>query len=210
MFSRWSSDDTSGSCVYLDTDGFWKATQCEEKLGGAICHKPHGEEMLHTHILKHSYRLLLPLVDLPVYKTFFLDILFLPLGVHLYCMMMEKRAYNYVNSWSKWLDSFKLLLKFNQELEKHRDSLFTVKWQRWEADLFIFNLKKNLNLCITEEIITTPEDVAVKCPHKINGPNWIPFKKNCYSFQLVATRWEQFDQGRIQETCKKLRTNFTF
>ncbi|XP_037549016.1 lymphocyte antigen 75 [Nematolebias whitei] len=55
-----------------------------------------------------------------------------------------------------------------------------------------------------KEIIPKPEEVAVKCPHVIKGPNWIPWRNNCYTFQLTRTRWDYFNKGQVSQTCRTI------
>ncbi|KPP69222.1 lymphocyte antigen 75 precursor-like [Scleropages formosus] len=45
-------------------------------------------------------------------------------------------------------------------------------------------------------------DVVAKCPHKGSGPNWIPFRNNCYTFQLASSRWDDLDKD-VRNTCAK-------
>ncbi|KAK3561497.1 hypothetical protein QTP86_005998 [Hemibagrus guttatus] len=94
MFSRWGPEETVGGCVYLDTDGFWKATECGEELKGAICGMP--------------------------------------------------------------------------------------------------------------QVKIIPSEDTKKCPHVSNGPNWIPFRNNCYTFLLRAVRWQEHDNHNKQQTCQRL------
>ncbi|XP_060735001.1 lymphocyte antigen 75 [Tachysurus vachellii] len=95
VFSRWGPEEAVGRCVYLDIDGYWKATECGEKLKGAICHLP----------------------------------------------------------------------------------------------------QDNNNM---------PSEDTKTCPHESNGPNWIPFKNNCYTFLLQGIRWQDHDNNKEQQTCRHL------
>lgn len=129
VFSRWGQDEVVGRCVYMDTDGFWKATECEEKLNGTICGKPQGRK---------------------ISKTLFMNISIcsLVIGITKYFLFLNK------------LDN------------------------------------------------SIPSK-QTKCPHESNGPNWIPFKNNCYTFLLRASRWQEHDKGSERKTCQSFGMVYT-
>ncbi|GCC22034.1 hypothetical protein chiPu_0000418 [Chiloscyllium punctatum] len=62
-------------------------------------------------------------------------------------------------------------------------------------------------ICHVQQKETVPErpDVeTVKCPHKIEGPLWIPFRNNCYAFLLNAEMPGFFQESTVHSLCKKL------
>ncbi|XP_043550432.1 lymphocyte antigen 75-like [Chiloscyllium plagiosum] len=62
-------------------------------------------------------------------------------------------------------------------------------------------------ICHVQQKETVPErpDVeTVKCPHKIEGPLWIPFRNNCYAFLLNAEMPGLFQESTVHSLCKKL------
>ncbi|XP_048389603.1 lymphocyte antigen 75 isoform X2 [Stegostoma tigrinum] len=62
-------------------------------------------------------------------------------------------------------------------------------------------------ICHDQQKETAPEkpDVeTVKCPHKIEGPLWIPFRNNCYAFLLNAEKPRFFQGSTVHSMCKKL------
>lgn len=159
VFSRWSSEPTSGGCVYLDTDGFWKAAECEDQLGGAICYKPHSE-----------------------------------------CKCRQQKYHRLDVLVVCWVQLFPGTFKGTKEHKSfnvlHKDSLLN-------------SLNTKVHLCLLDEVIPSPEHAATKCPHSIKGPNWIPWMSNCYTFQLVPTRWDAFKNNKANDTCKELRKSWT-
>uniref|UniRef100_A0A8V5GL26 Lymphocyte antigen 75 n=1 Tax=Melopsittacus undulatus TaxID=13146 RepID=A0A8V5GL26_MELUD len=62
-FSRWSEDDeeTSEECVFLDTDGFWKTSDCSSENRGVICYASesilYGEEEVHDYMEKCPHKI---------------------------------------------------------------------------------------------------------------------------------------------------------
>ncbi|RXN10749.1 lymphocyte antigen 75-like protein [Labeo rohita] len=64
--------------------------------------------------------------------------------------------------------------------------------------------RQNISICQHyAEKTVTPEVDSVKCPHKSNGQNWIPFRKNCYTLLLGASRWGNSEINE-QQICKSL------
>ncbi|XP_078084408.1 lymphocyte antigen 75 [Mustelus asterias] len=99
IFSHWSSDDSAptDNCVYMDVDGFWRTSDCDLVLGGAICHSQ------------------------------------------------------------------------QKELAPEQSDVETVR-----------------------------------CPHKLQGPLWIPFRNNCYAFLLNSEKPRYFEESTVHSMCKKL------